>query len=310
MAFDRRREFLGIYSVKNANPNGDPLRGNEPRMDDETGKLLVSDVRIKRTIRDQWDREGKVVFVKVYEGGEAKSLKDRYLEPDIGGSQSDDREIAKDKLRKCIDVRLFGITFAPKGMDKAAFAWTGPVQISWGESLHKVSPQFVQGTAAFASDDNKSQRSLRTEWRVPYAMIAFYGVANQYASESTGATEEDLEALRDAWWKGTKNLITRSKLGHQPLMWLEIIYRSGSDALIGNLTNDVVLTDKDGNLLDSDAGQALRNHDDVVVDVTKLMKKIEARYLGDIEKIIVVKDATLNVKGLDILGDLVEVVEV
>ena len=181
------------------------------------------------------------------------------MEPDIGGEKGDSREIAQEKLRKCIDVRLFGITFAPKGMDKAAFSWTGPVQISWGMSMHKVKPELVQGTAAFTSGDGKSQRSLRTEWRVPFALISFYGVANQYASKTTGATDEDIEKLRRGWWLGTKNLITRSKLGHKPLMWLEIVYKEDYKGLIGNISQLVKLTDNDGKLLTEERQLALRN---------------------------------------------------
>lgn len=71
MAFARRREYLFLYSVKDANPNGDPLNANHPRLDAETGRIMVSDVRIKRTIRDQWLREGLAVFVD----GEPKTLK-------------------------------------------------------------------------------------------------------------------------------------------------------------------------------------------------------------------------------------------
>ena len=63
MAFENRREYLFIYSVKDANPNGDPLNANAPRKDEETGQIMVSDVRLKRTVRDQWLREGKIVFV-------------------------------------------------------------------------------------------------------------------------------------------------------------------------------------------------------------------------------------------------------
>lgn len=304
MAFTRRREILGIYSTKGANPNGDPLRGNEPRMDDETGRLLVSDVRIKRTIRDQWDRDGKVVFVKVYDSGEAKSLKERYEEPDIGGTKGDSREVAQEKLRQCIDVRLFGITFAPKGMDKAAFSWTGPVQVSWGSSLHRVKTELVQGTAAFASGEGKSQRSLRTEWRVPFAIISFYAVANQYASQTTGATEEDIDELRRAWWLGTKNLITRSKLGHKPLLWLEIVYKDDYKGLIGDLTAFVKLTKKDGSPLTPEEEQALRGTDDIVIDLSSLASQIE-RHVGDIETIILVKDDSIDVSGIDSLGSLI-----
>jgi CRISPR-associated protein Csh2 len=76
MAFTKRREYFFLYSVKDANPNGDPLNANHPRFDAETSRIIVSDVRIKRTIRDQWLKEGLPVFVD----GEAKTLKTRVNE--------------------------------------------------------------------------------------------------------------------------------------------------------------------------------------------------------------------------------------
>ncbi len=309
MAFEKRREFMGIYAVKNANPNGDPLRGNEPRMDDENGIVLVSDVRIKRTIRDQWERDGEVIFVKVYDQGTAKSLKERYLEPDIGGDSSDDREKAMEKMRRCIDVRLFGITFAPQKMERAAFSWTGPVQISWGHSFHKVKPMLVQGTAAFTSGEGKKQRSLRTEWIVPYTIIGFYGVANQYASKTTGASDEDIEKLRRAWWLGTKNLITRSKFEHKPLLWLEIVYKEGYKGLVGDLTGYVKLLGKDGSPLSEEEALSLRDYKDVIIDLSDLAKVIESDYKDYIDGIIVVKDKYVDIKGIDNISQYVRFVE-
>jgi len=76
MSFENRRSTCLFISVKDANPNGDPLDANHPRYDEESGQIMVSDVRIKRTIRDQWLREGKDVFVD----GEAKTLANRVKE--------------------------------------------------------------------------------------------------------------------------------------------------------------------------------------------------------------------------------------
>ena len=76
MTFEQRRELLFVYSVKDANPNGDPLNANHPRFDEDSGQVLVSDVRVKRTVRDQWLREGRDVFVD----GETKTLKSRVAE--------------------------------------------------------------------------------------------------------------------------------------------------------------------------------------------------------------------------------------
>ncbi len=101
MAFSRRREYLFIYSVKDANPNGDPLDANHPRFDEETGQILVSDVRIKRTVRDQWLREGEEVFVD----GEPKTLVERANEVRKSTSLDD----YKKAIPQCIGVECHNI---------------------------------------------------------------------------------------------------------------------------------------------------------------------------------------------------------
>ena len=102
MAFAKRREYLFLYSVKDANPNGDPLNANHPRFDPETGRIMVSDVRIKRTIRDQWLREGLDVFVD----GAPKTLNTRINELKSKLKVN----TGKEAFQKCIDTRLFGVT--------------------------------------------------------------------------------------------------------------------------------------------------------------------------------------------------------
>lgn len=111
MAFNQRKEYLFLYTVKDANPNGDPLNENHPRYDKDTAQAMSSDVRIKRTIRDEWVREGETVFVD----GKPKSLKTRFEELKQETGKDDARKI----MQECLDVRLFGVTFA---LGKEAFA--------------------------------------------------------------------------------------------------------------------------------------------------------------------------------------------
>ena len=89
MSFTQRREYLFLYTVKDANPNGNPLEENHPRYDEDTRQAMASDVRIKRTIRDQWIRKGYKVFID----GEAKSLNTRFeeLKKDLG--KNDAKEV-------------------------------------------------------------------------------------------------------------------------------------------------------------------------------------------------------------------------
>lgn len=292
MSFDQRRELLFVYSVKDANPNGDPLNANHPRFDEDSGQVLVSDVRVKRTVRDQWLREGREVFVD----GETKTLKSRVaeLKEKLGVTTGEEA------LSRCIDTRLFGVTFA---LGNESFAWTGPVQFKWGRSLHRAAVETVQGTAAFATKEGSEQRSFRSEYIVPFVLVADYAIANQHASKTTGAADEDLDALFSALWKGTANLITRSKVGHMPRFLLEVRYAKGFDGIIGAMDEKVRLLGADGHSLSADEQLALRSCDEALLDITALSSAL-SRVSRDVERVRILHEMELKVKGLEELKAL------
>ena len=287
MSFEQRREYLFVYSVKDANPNGDPLNANHPRIDEDSGQILVSDVRVKRTVRDQWLRDGQNVFVD----GEPKTLKQRIEEL----KEKLSVKTGKGALAQCIDTRLFGVTFA---LGSEAFSWTGPVQFKWGRSLHRASVEMVQGTAAFATKEDSMQRSFRNEYIVPFVLIADYAIANQHTASTTGATDTDLDALFNAVWKGTSNLITRSKVGHMPRFLMEVRYAKDFDGLIGAMDEKVSLLKKDGSVLSKDEQLALRSCAGCVLDITPLARDFK-RLADSIERVRILKDVELELRGLD-----------
>lgn len=140
-----RSEILFLYDITDANPNGDPVDENKPRVDEETGVNIVTDVRLKRTIRDYlYDYKNQDVFIlELRDGnGNLKSKEDRLK----------DFKDNEDLLKKCIDVRLFGATTAVKGK---TMTLTGPVQFKYGRSLHRVDMTYVKGT-----DDNESASAV------------------------------------------------------------------------------------------------------------------------------------------------------
>jgi len=296
MAFSRRREMVFVYTVTDANPNGDPLNANHPRFDEETEQVLVSDVRIKRTVRDQWIRDGRMVFID----GEPKTLKDRFEEL----KKETQKTGARDVMAKCIDSRLFGVTFA---LGNDAFAWTGPVQFKWGRSLHAVTVNFVQGTSAFATEgrrgEDKQQRSFRNEYKVPFAAVCVYGIANQFASERTGATEEDLDVLRETLWQGTNNLITRSKNEHTSAFYLEVTYRPGFIGKIGALDDKIKIVGINSEELTREQGRSLRSMAECKLDITDLVSGITS-HAQDIQNIVLRTGGGVVVDGLQVLKGL------
>lgn len=255
-----RSEIVFLYDIKDANPNGDPLDENKPRIDEETEINIVTDVRLKRTIRDHlMNFKGEEIFVREIsnEDGtiqDAKQRAENFLDKtDIKekGFNEQKEEIKKAILEKCIDVRLFGATIpidiSVKEGNKVknvtgSITLTGPVQFRMGRSLHKVELKHIKGTGAFASGKDKRQKTFREEDILPYSLISFYGIINENAAQYTKLTEDDISLLLEGMWNGTKNLISRSKVGQMPRLLLKVNYKE-QNYHIGDL--DKLITIKD-----------------------------------------------------------------
>jgi CRISPR-associated protein Csh2 len=233
-----RSEIVFLYDVKDANPNGDPYE-NKPRIDDETGLNIVTDTRLKRTIRDYLHNfKNKDVFITIKrdEQGNLKTREDRLKELEINKSN-------QEKFIKAhIDIRLFGATIGLKSESgengKKSKGWSitriGPVQFNLGRSLNRVKVETIKGTTVMPSDEQKAQGTFTETSMVHYSLICFHGIINEHAAQETFLTEEDVNLLLEALWNGTKNLITRSKFGQEPRMLLQVIYKE-NEYHIGDL---------------------------------------------------------------------------
>jgi len=253
-----RSELVFLYDLKDANPNGDPLDENKPRIDEETGINLVTDVRLKRTIRDYLhDFKKEEIFVREVrkEDGNLKTKEDRLTDLKLTS--------ADDLIQKCVDIRLFGATAAIKNK---SIILTGPVQFKFGRSLHRVKLSFVKGTTVMPSAGSKKQGTFTEEYRLPYSLICFYGIINENAAKETKLTEEDVKLLLDGMWNGTKNLLTRSKAGQVPRLLLKVNY-SENNYHIGDLNNMLKLS------LDVPEDE-IRDISQVKLDVTELMNAL------------------------------------
>ncbi|MED3906277.1 type I-B CRISPR-associated protein Cas7/Csh2 [Geobacillus thermodenitrificans] len=295
----QRSELLFLYDVQWANPNGDPVDGNKPRIDEETGKNIVTDVRLKRTIRDYlYDYRQQEIFVReIAQEDEyiqdAKARAEDFLVKDgekLDKSKltlSEMKKIINDEvLRQCIDVRLFGVTLPieKNQREKSSITHTGPVQFKMGQSLHRVKLEYIKGTGAFASGGQMTQKTFREEYVLPYSLISFYGIINETAARFTRLTEEDVELLIEAMWEGTKNLISRSKVGHVPRLLLRVVYQEPYFH-IGELDKYVSLhTEK--------AEEEIRDVYDYVLDVSRLVEVL-VREKENIAKIELRQDGRL-----------------
>ena len=162
-----------------------------------------------------------------------------------------------------IDARLFGATL-PLGKGDPSLQLTGPVQFSvFNRSLHRVSPQLVQQTAAYAGKVSADQKSFAERWLLPYTLIAAYGVVNENAAATTEMRKEDLDVLLIALWQGTAGLNSHSKIGHQPLLLMLLQYRPGYR--LGALPGRLRLAQN------TKADMALRSTDDYRLNVGELL---------------------------------------
>lgn len=194
-----RSEILFLYDVKDANPNGDPVDENKPRIDEGTGVNIVTDVRLKKTIRDYlYDYKGQEIFIREIrkEDGTLKTKEERL-------SDFPDSSI----IEKCIDIRLFGSTTA---VEDKTITITGPVQFKYGRSLHKVDLTYVRGTTVMPSGAGKQQGTFTERYILPYSLIVFYGIVNENAAKTQNIplTNEDIDLMLEGMWNGTKNLIS------------------------------------------------------------------------------------------------------
>lgn len=283
--YNTRSELLFLYDVKDANPNGDPLDENKPRIDEASSRNFVTDVRLKRTIRDfLHDHRGEEIFVRqVDKTAEA-------VETAVERAKAFDADHDR-IIKECIDVRLFGGTIPTKVKGSKgggeSLTYTGPVQFKIGRSLHPVHLRLIRGTGAFASKSGAKQRTFRDEYVLPYSLIGFHGIINQVAGRATGLSTEDVGLLLEGVWHGTGNLISRSKMGQLPRLLLKLDYTE-EHLFIGDLDH----------LVELDAGEKppveVRSPEDYAIKLDKLVELVQGRFGSKIAKLRYAHDDRLR----------------
>ena len=279
----KHSEILFLWDAKMTNPNGDMLNDNAPRYDESDRRAVVSDVRVKRTIRDDLQyRKGKTVFVNNAE--QVQSAETRFAELKSTLNEKDDKKV----FLSCIDNRLFG-GVAPK----SNLQIIGTVQFSWAKSLNETETILSQGTGAFGKD-NSLNKTFRTDNYIPYGLFAMYGTINSLSANKTNASEEDVADMLDSMWQGTKLLNTRSKVGQKPRMLIRIIYK---DTYMIGLLDELVN-------IDNENSQQLRTFSECELNFSALLRSLK-NMSQKIEKVVVFYDDSAkkyldNFKNLNI----------
>ena len=212
-----RHDVLLLFEVTNGNPNGDPDAGNMPRQDHNTNRGIVSDVCLKRKVRNFVEtfpperasdngngynlfvRQGAVLNNEISNGIEKSN------ESLASGASKDQRQEATMKwlCREFFDVRTFGGVLSTGDDIMKGSAWgqvRGPVQFTFGQSYHSITPLEISITrmAVTKEEDAAKERTMGNKHIVPYALYAAKAYVSPAFAERTGFTNDDLEVLFDA----------------------------------------------------------------------------------------------------------------
>ena len=194
MTLSNKIDFAVIFSVKNANPNGDPLDGNRPRIGyDGIGE--VSDVCIKRKMRDRLLEDGQGIFVQSDD-----RKRDEFTSLKARAESVIDKKMTKQECAKWFDVRAFGQLFAFKSSKKddadgVSIGIRGPVSIHSAFSVAPINVTSIQITKSVNSEDTKdgkkSSDTMGMKHRVDCGTYVFYGSMNPQLAELTDFSDDD-----------------------------------------------------------------------------------------------------------------------
>ena len=253
-------DFVYLFDVTNGNPNGDPDAGNEPRVDAETGTGYVTDVCLKRKVRNYVDlvkngAEGYNILIK-----NDKPLNDKFkaayaaegMETDVtkkGTNMPAELKAQKFMCRNYYDVRTFGAVMST-GKNSCGIV-RGPVQFSFADSISPIAINNVTITRQAKTDETRAAKGdteMGTKNIVPYALYRMSGhISAALANKVTGLSEEDVELL----WQALLNMFDEDRSAARGDMEVRGLYVFKHDNILGNvrfpeLDGKINVTLKDG----------------------------------------------------------------
>lgn len=247
MAISNRYDFVLLFDVKDGNPNGDPDSGNLPRIDAETGRGLVTDVCLKRKVRNyvgiaKEEKPPHEIYVK------EKSVLNKTHERAYIAIGAEDALQSNDKKRKggdkveearqwmCgnfFDIRTFGAVMST-GVNCGQVR--GPVQLTFGRSVdpivaseHSITRMAVT-TEKEAENQSGDNRTMGRKFTVPYGLYVTHGFISAHLAEQTGFSDEDLDLL----WESLLNMFEHDRSAARGLMNTRALYIFKHESKLGN----------------------------------------------------------------------------
>lgn len=246
-AIQNRYDFVILFDVENGNPNGDPDAGNMPRIDPETGYGLVTDVCLKRKIRNyvetaKEDAEGFRIYIKdqvPLQRSDAEALAYLGVNKDLKAAKKDDpdldRKIRDFMCQNFYDIRTFGAvmtTFVKGALNCGQVR--GPVQLGFARSVDPILPQEITITRVAITteaDAEKKGTEMGRKYIVPYALYRAEGfVSANLARKVTGFSEQDLQLL----WQAILNMFENDHSAARGKMAVRELIVFRHDSELGN----------------------------------------------------------------------------
>jgi CRISPR-associated protein Csd2 len=274
-AIANRYEFVYLFDVANGNPNGDPDAGNMPRLDPETNRGLVTDVALKRKIRNY------VALEKAGEPGYAIYMQEKSvlnnqhkqayaalgIEPEAKKLPKDEakaRELTNWMCKNFFDVRAFGAVMTT---EVNAGQVRGPIQVAFASSIDPIVPMEVSITrmAVTHEKDLEKERTMGRKHIVPYGLYRVHGFISAKLAERTGFSDDDLELL----WRGLTNMFEHDRSAARGEMAARKLIVFKHESALGNAPAhqlfDLVSVRRKG----SEAEAPARGFGDYVVDIAR-----------------------------------------
>ncbi len=247
MAIDNRYDFVMLFDVENGNPNGDPDAGNTPRIDSETGLGYITDVCLKRKIRNYVElcKEGEArynILIKPDRSLNSKftgAYEEEGLEKKQKGKKADDVKKARDFMCKnYFDVRAFGAVMST-GDDPCGIV-RGPVQINFARSISPINIQDITITRQARTSEDRMETGETEMGRksfIPYALYRAEGyVSASLFNKITGLDDDDLELL----WTAIINMFENDHSAARGKMCMRKLYIFKHENILGNCPSHIL----------------------------------------------------------------------
>lgn len=232
-----RIDFVYIFDVQDGNPNGDPDAGNLPRVDAETGMGLVTDVCLKRKVRNYVQiakncEDGYDIFIK--EKAVLNKSIDAAYEDESVKKAKDKTAAARDIMcKRFYDIRTFG---AVMSTGKNAGQVRGPIQLTFARSIDPIAAmehsitRMAVATEKEAEKQSGDNRTMGRKATVPYGLYLCHGFVSANLAKQTGFTQEDL----DLFWQALKNMFDVDRSAARGLMSAQKLIVFQHDSALGN----------------------------------------------------------------------------